>query len=122
MDMHALSSDNVNAIFDGMVAGAQQTQDAYQQTINTFQSTVGTQQPMNEPRRADYFQQTYQPSPGYQNGFTNPPVMQAPRQDYGFGYDETSYATPYGSMFGGAPQPISQDTQYFGFYNPAYGK
>lgn len=126
MDMHTLSSDNVNALFDGMNAGAQQTQDAYQQTMNTFQTASGMMgpgaTPMNEPRRADYFQQTYQPNPGFQNGFNNPGFQQAPRQNYAFGYDESPYTTPYGSMFGGSPQPAVQDTQYYGFYNPSYGK
>ena len=114
-----MSSDNVDALFDGMMAGAKQTQQVYQQTVNAFQPQPASQQSnMYEPRRTDGFYPQFQsqyPSNGY--GASQQP---APRQTYGYGYTETFYGGT--TMFGQTASTTQQEPMYNGFYNPAYGK
>lgn len=119
-----MSSDNVDALFDGMIAGQQQSfQQGYQQTVNAFQSaSANLQQNANnvyEPRRTDGYYQQYQQQ--YPNNGYGAPQQPAPRQTYGYGYTENMY-TGYGNMFGQTPASTQQDVAYYGFYNPAYGK
>lgn len=113
-----MSSDNVDALFDGFLAGSKQTQQAYQQTVNAFQSQQPQPQPtpnMFEPRRTDGFYPQFQQNNGY-----GAQPQQTPRQTYGYGYAENLYGGV--SMFGSAPSTTQQETMYYGFYNPAYGK
>lgn len=122
-----MSSDNVDALFDGMTAGMQQTQQAFQNTMNTMsmftpppapQQTGGTAPSgMMQPRRNDgYYQQTFSSMYGYGGG--GMPQQPQQRPAYGYGYNETgSY-----NMYGQPTMNVSQDVMYAGFYNPAYGK
>jgi tetrahydromethanopterin S-methyltransferase subunit B len=117
-----MSSDNVDGLFDGMIAGQQQVQNAYQNASNMFRSNNPTQMPnMQEPRRNDgYFQQPYNPNQMY-GGYQNNQPQQQVRQTYGYGYTENLY-NPMTSMFGTTVPQATQDNAYYGFYNPAYGK
>lgn len=135
-DMHMMSSNNVDAMFDGLVNAQHQMQDSVQQVTNAFQTVSGLMGPgnaMNQfsaPRRNDGFYQAQQMAfqqpfgGGFQMPQQNPGYAQP--QTYGWGYEESVQSTPYNGFFGSlAPMPQNQpnnNNAYYGFYNMAYGK
>lgn len=116
-DMHQLSSENINMLFDGMQQAANQVQEGYNNTMKTFNPSNGFG---NDSRRAD----GYQSSQTFYYGGQQPMQQQMPPQ-YGYGYTEVATNIPYGmGMFGQLPTPQMQpqSTAYWGFYNQSYGK
>jgi hypothetical protein len=119
-----MSSLNVANLFTGMEAGARAMQDGYQATS----AVLSQPSAMEQPRRQDgYFQSPAPQYSGVPYGGQQP--YQAP-PTYGYGYAEAGYAN--NSVPGQFTNPFMPQTasnnmnnpsgNYWGFFNPAYGK
>lgn len=124
-DMHTMSSNNVDMLFDAMWNQSQRTQQAQQQATNVFEM-LSNPNAGNEPRRPDgYYQQ--QQSFANNNMFAQQQPLPQQPQTYGFGYTEAMYGN--GGMYN-TTSMFNQFTQnqpqtgagYYGFWNPGYGK